>query len=172
MSELMPPFPFAAVESILGREDDPALWREALTVVAEDFAQKYQRKSSKKKWGITVGACSHWLRPHRSSWTKGGGFAYPHGYDHFKPKFDWSVSLLLGDGQWVPVNKLPTRSLMSLAVAIPTRTILHKQAVVYARWHPGTEDVLYGFRKRERARQCVVASDEKVQGRVLHSKSV
>jgi hypothetical protein len=172
MSDLVHPFPFAAVQSILSEEDDPALWREALTVITEDFARAFERKSAKKNWGITVGACSHWLRPHQSLWAKGGGFAYPDGYDHFRPKFDWSVSLLLRDGEWIPVVKPPSRGAACWLIAIPSRTSRHKQAAVYTRWHPGTQTVFYGFRKREDYWECVAISDEDIQGRVLHPRSI
>jgi hypothetical protein len=114
---------------------------------------------------MVVGACSHWLRPHQTRWTKAGGFAYPEGYRNYKPEFDWKVILLFRDKQWVPVVRLPGKGLTFFSVIIPSRTARHRQAVIYTRWHPG-EEVLYGFRKLDGKWQCVAASDEDARGRV------
>jgi hypothetical protein len=160
-------FPFAALEAILSTYDDPFLWRAALSIVIDDFLQEYSRGSRSKLWGMIVGACSHWLRPHRGRWTKAGGFAYPHGYRSFKPEYDWSVTLLFRDEQWVPVVRPPARGATFLRVVIPSRTARHKQAVMYTRWHPGDETILYGFRNLDDKWQCVAASDEAAGGRVL-----
>lgn len=160
-------FPFTALETILSADDDPLLWRAALSVVTDDFLQRYQRESTNKNWGMVVGACSHWLRPHQTRWTKAGGFAYPQGYRNFKPEFDWSIILLFRDEQWVPVVRLRDKRLTSFRVVIPSRTARHKQAVIYTRWHPGEKSILYGFRKLDGKWQCVAASDEAARGRVL-----
>lgn len=160
-------FPFAAVEAILSTEDDPFLWRSVLSIVTDDFLHRYSRESKRKHWGMVVGACSHWLRPHQTRWTKAGGFAYPDGYRNFKPEFDWSVILLFREKQWVPVVRLPGRRVTFLRVVIPSRTARHKQAAIYTRWHPGDETILYGFRKLDCKWQCLAASDEIARGRVL-----
>lgn len=160
-------FPFAALEAILSAEDDPVLWRVALSIVTDDFLQRYQREPKNKCWGMVVGACSHWLRPHQTRWTKAGGFAYPEGYRNFKPEFDWSVNLLFRDEQWVPVARIPKKKPVFLRVVIPSGTSRHKQAAIYTRWHPGDETILYGFRNLDGRWQCVAASDEVVRGRVL-----
>jgi hypothetical protein len=146
-SDFRSAFPFTALEAILSAEDDPLLWKAALSVVTDDFVQRYGRESGNKNWSIVVGACSHWLRPHQTRWTKAGGFAYPEGYKNFRPEFDWSVTLLFRDEQWVPIVRLPNKRLMSLHVVIPSRTSRHKQAAIYTRWYPSGETVFYGFRK-------------------------
>jgi hypothetical protein len=113
---------------------------------------------------MVAGACSHWLRPHQTRWTKAGGFAYPDGYRNFEPEFDWSVVLLFRDEQWVPVaRKRPT----FLHVVIPSRTARHKQAAIYTRWLPAKETILYGFRQLDGKWRCVAVSDEVARGRVL-----
>ncbi len=160
-------FPFAALETILSTDDDPFLWRATLSVVTDDFLQRYNRESKNKCWGMVVGACSHWLRPHQARWTKAGGFAYPDGYRSFKPEFDWSVTLQFRNEQWVPVARTPAKRLKFLHVVIPPRSARHKQAAIYTRWHPADETILYGFRKLNGKWQCVAASDEVARGRVL-----
>lgn len=159
-------FPFAAFEAILNRDDAPALWRAALAVVRDDFVQRYTREPKNKCWGMVVGACSHWLWPHKARWTKAGGFAYPEGYRSFKPEFDWSINLLFQDKQWTPVARTPKKKSMFLRVVIPSRTARHKQAAIYTRWHPKDETILYGFRNLNGKWLCVAASDEVTQGRV------
>lgn len=160
-------FPFGAIEAILSTDDDPQLWKAALSVVSDEFLQRYKRESKNKSWGVVVGACSHWLRPHQTRWTKAGGFAYPAGYRSYKPEFDWSVTLLFRDEQWVPAVGTPKKRPTLLRVVIPSRTVRHKQAAIYTRWHPGAETILYGFRKLDGDWQCVAASDETKRGRVL-----
>jgi hypothetical protein len=161
-------FPFAAVEAILSAEDDPILWRAALSVVSDDFLQRYKRESKNKSWGVVVGACSHWLWPHKATWAKAGGFAYPEGYRNYKPEFDWSVTLLFRDEQWLPSVRTPKKRPTLLRVVIPSRTLRHKKAAIYTRWHPGDETILYGFRKKlDGDWRCVAASDEAARGRVL-----
>jgi len=160
-------FPFTALETMLSAEDDPLLWKSALSVVTDDFVQRYDRESGNKNWGIVVGACSRWLRPHQARWTRAGGFADPLGYKNLKPEFDWSVTLIFHDEQWVPVVRLPKKRLMSFHVVIPSRTTRHRQSAIYTRWYPSGETVLYGFRKLEGTWHCVAASDEIAKGRVL-----
>lgn len=160
-------FPITALEGILSRDDDPYLWRAALSVVTDDFLQRYNRGSKNKNWGIVVGACSHWVRPHQTRWTKAGGFAYPAGYKSFKPELDWSVILLFHDQKWIPVVTLPGKRLALLDVVIPSRTARHKQAVIYSRWRASGELVFYGFRKLDGKWSCVAASDEDQTGRIL-----
>lgn len=159
-------FPFAVLEAVLSPDDDPFLWRAALSTVTDDFLRRYNRGPKNKCWSMVVGACSHWLRPHQTRWTKAGGFAYPGGYRSFKPEFDWSVNLLLRDKRWVPVVRIPKRKPMFLRVVIPSRTARHKQAAIYTRWHPGDETILYGFRMLDGKWQCVAASDEVARERV------
>jgi hypothetical protein len=159
-------FPFAALEAILSTEDDPLLWRAVLSIVTDDFLHRYKQESKNKSWGVVVGACSHWLCPHKATWTKAGGFAYPEGYRN-QPEYDWSVTLLFRDEQWVPTVRTPKKRPTFLRVVIPSRTVRHKQAAICTRWHPGDEIILYGFRKLDGKWQCVAASDEAARGRVL-----
>lgn len=161
------PSPFKALEIILSADDDPSLWRAALSVVTDDFLQKYSPRSASKNWGMVVGACSHWLRPHQTRWTAAGGFASPDGYRSLAPEFDWSVALLFRQGVWVPVARLPRRRLRFLRVVIPSRTARRRQAAIYSRWQPGEGSVCYGFRKFGGEWRCVAASDEDRRGRVL-----
>ena len=65
-----------AVEGLarfLGEDDDPELWRAALSYTLAEIEPG-------PRVPVEVGRCSHWLRPHRSRWTAGGGFACPTGY--------------------------------------------------------------------------------------------
>ncbi|MGH9731605.1 MAG: hypothetical protein ACRD4A_07880, partial [Candidatus Acidiferrales bacterium] len=104
-------FPFGALKAILSIDDDPDLWSAALSVVTDDFLQKYRRHSKNRNWGMVVGVCFHWLRPHQTRWTKAGGFAYPNGYKGFRPEFDWSLVVLFRGGEWIPVEGLPLKRL-------------------------------------------------------------
>jgi hypothetical protein len=55
-SALRGTFPFAAIEAVLSSNDDPLLWRAALSVVADNLLQRYDRESKNKSWGMVVGA--------------------------------------------------------------------------------------------------------------------
>jgi hypothetical protein len=161
--------PFQVITSKLAPEDDRNYWEAALAVVSEEFIRRHDEQSKGGDWVLVVGACSHWVRPHRSRWAAAGGFAYPNGYQNFLPEFDWSQILVFRHRQWIPVEKLPKKKLNLFRVAIPTRTARHKQAVVHTRWYPGSETVLYGFRNLGGSWDCLAASDEKVRGSIRHN---
>jgi len=78
----------AALAEHLSPEDDPALWVQVLKGLAED-AREFAILSSKLY--AEIGACSHWLRPHKIRWRPPGGspvgygFAYPVGYGVANP---------------------------------------------------------------------------------------
>jgi hypothetical protein len=133
----------------LGPEDDPHLWALALEQVLATL-------DVEPGVVVEVGRCSHWLRPHQSSWTPHGSegewFAAPMGYGGgrgiFLPEFDWSVCLRWDGLQW---QVSPGRSVRrAVRVTIPGRTTRHPQAVVHSLWTAGKENVqrIYGFRLR------------------------
>jgi len=96
-AEMLPALP-AAVDERLGAGDDRELWESVLRVVAED-ASVLLVNDLRSKLYATIGACSHWLRPHQSRWTAAGGFALPVGYGDGEgflrglPNLDWSILL-------------------------------------------------------------------------------
>jgi len=158
--------PFDLIESRLERDDDRELWQTIVTVLCDEFLQRVEQGPANRLWVLIVGACSHWVRPHNSRWNAAGGFMYPEGYKDSSPELDWSVILVFEDGQWRVVKKLPGKNNVVLRVAVPARTARHKQAAVHARWSPGEETVLYGFRNASGKWKCVAASDEKSRGSV------
>jgi hypothetical protein len=158
--------PFEAVERKLNKDDDRGLWQTALTVLTDEFLQRFDQETKNRDWVFVVGACSQWVRPHNSHWNAAGGFVYPEGYKDSSPELDWSVILAVQDQSWVTVKKLPGKRQIIFRVAIPTRTARHKQAAVHTRWSPGAETVLYGFRNVNGHWRCVAASDEKLRGHI------
>ncbi len=159
--------PFAAIATRLTEEDDPGLWQTALTVLTDDFLQRYDEVGKNREWLFVVGACSRWVRPHRAGWkTKAGRFAYPEGYNDGSPELDWSVVLVYRDQRWRRVERLSGKRRVIFRVAIPTRSSRHKQAAINTRWLPGDETVLYGFRRVNEHWKCVAASDQDDRGPV------
>ncbi len=155
---------FDALEPKLAADDDRAFWRAALSVLGEEFAQRYAEESRRSVWSMVVGACSHWVRPHNSRWNAAGGFMYPDGYKDSVPELDWSVIFLFRNGEWKLAEKLPGKRIKTFRVAIPARTARHKHAAIHARWTPDGETILYGFRKISGKWKCVAASDERLRG--------
>jgi hypothetical protein len=158
--------PFEVIEARLRKDDDPAFWKVALSVLTREFLQKRAHESTNKDWAMVLGVCSRWVRPHQSRWTADGGFACPEGYQEFLPELDWSLILMYRDQQWMPVLKLSGKRLKQFRVAVPSRTSRHQQAAVHTRWSPGNETVFYGFRKVNEKWKCVAASNEKSNGRI------
>lgn len=147
------------IEEKLSKEDDPALWEQVLKAVAED-ASVLQAANRRARMYAEVGVCSHWLRPHQTRWTAGGGFALPSGYGgtHYSrsglPEFDWSAKLQFDPALpgWIVPSEMPAKRFNFVRVAVPNRTIRHRQAAVHTLWSPGTLDakqnriIFYGFR--------------------------
>jgi hypothetical protein len=159
--------PFAAVVAKLSEDDDRDFWQTALTVLTDEFLYRYDEEAKNREWVFVVGVCSHWVRPHNSSWkTSHGRFMYPEGYKDSSPEFDWSVTLVCKDRHWTHLEKLPGKRRVTFRVAIPARTARHKQAAVNTRWSPGKDTVLYGFRQRDGFWRCVAVSDEQLRGRI------
>jgi hypothetical protein len=155
-----PSAPFDAVVAKLSESDDRDFWQAALTVLADEFLRRYAEEAKNREWVLIVGACSHWVRPHNSSWkTTSGRFMNPDGYKDSSPELDWSVTLVYQGQRWMPVEKLSGKRQRIFRVAIPTRTTRHKQAAVNTRWSPGGETVLYGFRRVDGRWACVAVSD-------------
>jgi hypothetical protein len=157
---------FETIEPKLAADDDPALWRASLFLLADELAQRQAEESRPGVWAMIVGACSHWVRPHNSRWNAAGGFVYPDGYKDSVPELDWSVIFVFGNQEFKAVKKLPGKNMRVFRVAIPARTVRHKQAAIHTRWTPNGETFLYGFRKVADKWQCVAASDEKSRGPV------
>ena len=156
--------PFETLQSKLGADDDHALWRAALFVLADELSQRQAEQSKRRTWAMVVGKCSHWVRPHNSRWNAAGAFIYPDGYQDSIPELDWSVIFVFRNREWASVEKLPGKNIKVFRVAIPARTVRHEQAAIHTRWAPNGETVLYGFRKVAGKWQCVAASDEKSRG--------
>jgi len=157
---------FDAIANKLTAEDDRDFWRIALTVLADEFLQKYGCESKTRNWIVLVGACSHWIRPHQTRWTAAGGFAWPEGYKNFSPELDWSAIFCFQNQKWEPVEKFSRKRQIVFCVAIPTRSARHRQAAVHTKWLTSQTPVLYGFRKLDGHWKCVAASDERLRGRV------
>jgi hypothetical protein len=156
---------FDGLQSKLTPHDDRELWRAALSVFADEFAQRHAEESGRGAWAMVVGACSHWVRPHNSRWNAAGGFVYPTGYDSV-PELDWSAIFVFENHEWALVQKLPGKRTKVFRVAIPARTARHKQAAIHTQWAPNGETVLYSFRKVVEKWKCVAASDEESRGPV------
>jgi hypothetical protein len=141
----------------LTADDDPACWQVILETVLADVD---------KQPGILVeiGCCSHWLRPHQSTWTADGRFALPVGYGsgglRALPQLDWSVVLQWTVETWEPVQRESLKHL--LRVAIPARTARHRQAAVHTLWMTGKEKQrrYYGFRRKDGQWECTAVSGE------------
>jgi hypothetical protein len=161
-----PIVPLEVVAARLGADDDRAYWKAAPSVLAEEFVGRHALSRMNREPVLVLGVCSHWVRPHQTRWTASGGFAYPEGYREGLPELDWSLILAFRNRQWVPSSKLPGKNLKVLGVALPSRTAGHNQAAVHARWSPGDETVLFGFRKANENWECVAAFAEKLRGRV------
>jgi hypothetical protein len=157
---------FQTLEPKLSAEDDPAFWRSALLVLADELAQRQADEPPRGERAMVVGVCSRWVRPHNSLWNAAGGFVCPSGYESYTPEFDWSETFVLRDGRLEHAKKLPGKKVEVFRVAAPARTARHKQAVVNTRWSPEGMPVFYGFRKIAGKWLCVAASDEKSRGPV------
>lgn len=168
----------------LTAEDDANLWRAAFDTMLADIETLYPEKGKKHEVFLQIGACSHWLRPHQTTWTAGGGFAAPEGYlqkyiDHTKnswgpigsglPEFDWFVVAHWNreEQEWEMVApKFFGKKKLIFRAALPTRSRRHMQAAVHTVWMPGSpEDPakrvtrLYGFRKQDEVWKCVAAGN-------------
>ena len=157
---------FETLEPKLVAGDDHALWRVALSVLTDEFEQRWAEASQRAVWAMVVGACSHWVRPHNSRWDAVGGFAYPEGYKDSVPELDWSLVFVFRNREWASVKKLPGKNIRVFRVAIPARTARHKQAAIHTRWTSNGQTVLYGFRKIADKWGWVAASDEKPRGHI------
>jgi len=150
-------------------QDDAEAWREILSVIGGEFVERYRTEGSRNEsWLLRIGTCSHWVRPHQSRWTAAGGFALPIGYKGASwllseglPEFDWSVIVLFDGERWKRVDKFSGKKQIVLRVAVPTRTLRHKQAAVHSMWSTSHQLTFYGFRNVDGKWLCVAASDEK-----------
>lgn len=157
---------FEAVKGKLTAGDDLGLWENALTILTDEFLQRYDDQAKNANWIFLVGACSHWVRPHQCRWTAAGGFAWPKGYKNSLPELDWSVIFSCSGRCWTPIEKLPGKNNIVFRVAVPARTARHKQAAVHTKWSTAQSPILYGFRMLGSIWKCVAASDERSRGNV------
>ena len=155
-------------------QDDPGAWREFLAIIGEEFVERYRAEGGKKSWFLRIGTCSHWWRSHQARWMAGGGFTWPVGYSANGwpglPALDWSVILSFDGEHWKKVEKFYGSRQVVLRVAIPARTVRHKQAAVHTMWSTSYEPIFYGFRNVEGRWRCVAASDERTRGRIINAK--
>lgn len=162
-----PNLPFEAVVARLTEDDDRDFWQAALTVLTDEFLRRYDEHARNREWVFVVGICSHWVRPHNSSWkTKAGRFMYPEGYKDSSPQLDWAVTLGCKGQRWACLEKLLGKRRVTFRAAVPARTTRHKQAVVNTRWSPDGDTVFYGFRHRDGLWKCEAVSDEESHGRI------
>ena len=155
-------------------EDDPNFWSTAFETLTHDFESLHPSNSSKHEIFIQIGACSHWLRPHRARWTVAGGFAAPVGYQgnsrfgYGLPEFDWFVILYRDqkENRWIQAEKFFGKHKLVCRVPLPTRTLRHNQAAINAIWSPGAPDnpekklrMRYGYRKVDGEWKCVFADE-------------
>ncbi|HLJ89365.1 MAG TPA: hypothetical protein VKZ53_21285 [Candidatus Angelobacter sp.] len=167
------------VQKYFNEQDDPTAWRAILHVIGKEFIERYrsEREGGDKNWFMRVGACSHWVRPHQTRWTAAGGFALPIGYkgaagwSHGLPEFDWSVVFSFDGVHWKCVDKFSGKKQAVLRVALPSRTVRHKQAAVHTMWSTLHEPVFYAFRNMDGVWRFVAASDERRRGRLFDTYS-
>lgn len=151
------------IAPLLGGEDDPAFWVAAVNAVYTDANALCRSVTAPRRVITRLGRCSHWLRPHQTRMTEGGGFAWPTGYDGPRfsraglPEFDW-----FGQWEWCPEGagwEVASGDLrpgqLLFRVAVPSRSRRHRQAAVHTVWQPGPPPrprlplmQFYGFRDR------------------------
>jgi hypothetical protein len=158
--------PLEVVRGRLTLYDDPDFWEAALTVLAQEFVQRFSEERGTRRSVLQIGPCSHWVRPHQTRWTAAGGFAYPEGYQNSLPAFDWYALLGFQASRWVPLEKLPSKRSVVFRAALPVRTARHKQAAIHTKWSISEQPVFYGFRNVDGTWRCVAVSDEQLEGPV------
>lgn len=147
-------------ESVLARldsDDDPELWQYVIATVLGDVV-------GIDEYVISIGRCSHWLRPHQTRWGADGGFAWPSGYGgsaysrYGRPEYDWSMDVNCKSGR---CSHAPTNCATPLVyVTIPSRTTRHLQAAVRTLWtKPSASIRFYGFRKKLDAWRLTAVSE-------------
>ncbi len=154
--------------------DDPQFWNVAIREVYGEAEFLLNKSGGSSIIATTIGACSHWQRPHQHRWLVDGSFAAPYGYGcsgksfniHALPVFDWSQTFLWSPEQcrWGAVSKMPGKRVLVLRVALPSRTLCHPQAAVHTVWTPkaplaggGKVLRLYGFRVRRGSWECTAS---------------
>lgn len=164
-----------AIRPDLTEEDDISLWLVVLQTLLPDIKLLQDDASARTALYLEIGACSHWLRPHQTRWTQGGGFAFPSGYESGNscsrsglPRHDWFVLFRwqAQAKQWQIVPpKYGSETKLICRVSIPTRTARHNQAAVCVWWLPGSPQntrrkltLLYGFRKKNGKWECVASA--------------
>jgi hypothetical protein len=164
MNEFNSAGPIDIVRGRLTADDDVRLWEAALSLLTVEFLRHLDEQPRARDCVFQVGVCSHWVRPHQTRWTAGGGFAYPEGYQNSLPAFDWYVLLSYQESRWLNLEKLPSKRSMIFRAAIPARTAKHAQAVIHTKWSNSECSVFYGFRKKGDIWSCVAASDQEHEG--------
>lgn len=130
----------------MSENDDFNFWSTFFEVWNKDFILFQSDKIKKHEIFVELGACSHWLRPHQYRLTAAGGFAVPIGYleggqyGDGLPEFDWSVLIHWNKekSDWSFVTKYFGKKKLVCRIALPTRTLKHKQAVGNVLWRSGT----------------------------------
>lgn len=141
--------PSNIIENHLNKEDDSMLWVEVLNCLSEDTTSMLSESKWRGQIYLTIGACSHWLRPHQTRWKANGGFAWPSGYGNGSgysreglPEFDWSVVYIweTAERNWKPADRIEGKKKLMLRVAIPTKTVQRNQAAIHSIWEKGTPE--------------------------------
>ena len=165
-----------AIRPNLAEEDDISLWLTVLQTLLRDIKLLQDDANIKTALYLEIGACSHWLRPHQTRWTQGGGFALPSGYQEDGrtfgrsglPRHDWFVLFRWQNEtkQWQTApSKYDSERKLLCRISVPTRTARHDQAAVRVWWLPGSPQntrrkstLLYGFRKKSEKWECVASA--------------
>lgn len=158
-----------AISPLLTQDDDAALWASVVNVVYSDAHTLCQSVAKYGRVLTQLGCCSHWLRPHQTRWSAGGGFAWPTGYGgpNFSraglPEYDWFVQWTWcpESNSWARSFADPSSDQLVFRVTVPARTRFHRQAAVHSIWHPGSPlqpqiplTQFYGFRAKSDSWFC------------------
>lgn len=162
--------------SRLTSDDDASAWPIIIDRVCSDAEYLCRHNPDSKFVAMTIGCCSHWLRPHQTRWTADGGFAWPTGYvgqRHSRlglPQHDWDVAVHWhgNEARWQqtdPRSRFKPRQILEFRVSVPARTAWHEQAAVFTIWRPGSPPLpkdeliqFYGFRKRDDVWACTAST--------------
>jgi hypothetical protein len=164
-------------ENVLARlttGDDPALWAAMWEALVVPINAKAADSTSTRALYLQIGTCSHWLRPHQTRLSVGGGFAWPTGYAGGNqsrqglPELDWAVLLRWNriDKCWEAVDRFGEKRRQVCRISMPARSARHRQAVAHVRWEPGTitqprgkATFYYAFRRGGDGWVCVTQGD-------------
>ena len=154
----------SGLRTLLAKDDEPLLWHTALAEILQEIDARWEVEAPGVR-GIQVGLfkVTKWRRPHKSRWTRGGGFAWPESYDwHGHQNADWGVwfSRTRKTSWSFTPEREPfrgRRGTFALRICFPGRTTRHDQAALGCEWFPVSpwhrkdrlkrKLALYGYRR-------------------------